>query len=204
LESDRGVGSTFSEGVSGVSLEGALVSLAGVVVPLAGDEALAESVTFRGEELFEVELAGAVAFGVASVAFAAEPVALADVEAFVELAAVSVELAAPVELALVSFLSPFIALSNSCLEVLLAVELSEDSSAGLVTLTEDPSVAFTAVALAETFEEPLVTLGLLKLIDLFDAAVAFSEGVTLVGVAVAFALVALADAVAFAVVLAFV
>ena len=86
LESDRGAGSTFSEGVSEVSLEGALVSLAGVAVSLAGDEALAESVTLRGEELFEVELAGAVAFGVASVALAAEPVALADVEVFVELA----------------------------------------------------------------------------------------------------------------------
>ena len=133
----------------------------------------------RGEELLEVELAGVVAF--------------------VELAAPSVELAAAVELALVSFLSPFIALSNSYLEVLLAVELSEASSAGFVTLTEDPSVVFAAVAFAETFEELLVILGLLKLIDLFDA-VAFSEGVTFAGVAVAVALAL----VAFAEVLAFV
>lgn len=134
----------------------------------------------RGEELLEVELAGVVAF--------------------VELAAPSVELAAAVELALVSFLSPFIALSNSYLEVLLAVELSEASSAGFVTLTEDPSVVFAAVAFAETFEELLVILGLLKLIDLFDAAVVFSEGVKFAGVAVAVALAL----VAFAEVLAFV
>ena len=200
LESDRGAGSTFSDSVLldlRVSLEGVLVSLAGETVSLvgaavsfAGDEALAEFVTLRGVELFEVDLAGAVVFGVASVAFSAESVVLVDVVVFVELAD-------PVELALVSFLSPFIALSNSYLEELLAVELSEDSSSGFVTLTEDPSVAFAAVEFAETFEESLVTLGLLKLIDLFDTTVAFSEGVTLAGLAVELALVAFAAVLAF-------